>query len=126
MDSRPGIPVAPGVAIGPAFVLNAEAYRIPDRFIARGTYPQEIVRFRQALEAAAAEARSRASDLAEAVGSQVAAIFTAHAVMLEDPGFRQEVESFVRDSGYTPEYSVSKVINKRINLIASLKKDYFS
>lgn len=125
MESRPGIPVAPGVAIGPAFVLHAEAYRIPDRFIARGSYPLEIARFRQALQTAAAEAHQRAADLADAVGAQVSAIFTAHAVMLEDPGFLKDVESFIRDSGYTAEYAVSKVINKRINQIASLKKDYF-
>lgn len=126
MESKPGIPVAPGVAIGPAFVLHAEAYRIPDQFIARGSYPNEIARFRQSLQAAAAEANQRAADLADAVGAQVSAIFTAHAVMLEDPSFLKDVESFIRDSGYTAEYSVSKVINKRINQIASLKKDYFS
>lgn len=126
MESRPGIPVAPGVAIGPAFVLHAESYRIPDRFIARGSYPNEIARFKAALEAAAAEARQRAADLTDAVGPQVSAIFTAHAVMLEDPSFKLEVESLIRDSGYTPEYAVSKFINKRINLLASLKKDYFS
>ncbi|MBL8824561.1 MAG: phosphoenolpyruvate--protein phosphotransferase [Planctomycetia bacterium] len=126
MDSKPGIPVAPGVAIGPAFVLHAESYRIPDRFIARGSYPSEIARFKQALEAAAAEARQRASDLEVAVGAQVSAIFSAHAAMMEDPGFHQEVESHIRDSGYTPEYAVSKIINKRVNLLASLKKDYFA
>lgn len=126
MESKPGIPVAPGVAIGPAFVLHAEAYRIPDRFIARGSYPSEIERFRQAAEAAMAEAHQRAADLSDAVGPQVSAIFTAHAMMLDDPGFRQEVEAYIRDSGYTPEYAVSKYINKRINQLASLKKDYFS
>lgn len=126
MESKPGIPVAPGVAIGPAFVLHAEAYRIPDQFIKRGSYPAEIERFRQAADAASAEAHQRASDLTDVVGAQVSAIFTAHAVMLEDPGFRQEVESFVRDKGYTPEYAVSKYINKRVNLLAGLKKDYFS
>lgn len=126
MESKPGIPVAPGVAIGPAFVLHAEAYRIPDRFIARGSYPAEIERFREATDAATAEAHQRASDLTDAVGAQVAAIFTAHAVMLGDPSFRNAVESYIRDNGYTPEYAVSKFINQRINQLASLKKDYFA
>jgi len=126
MDSRPGIPVAPGVAIGPAFVLNAEAYRIPERFIARGTYPEEFARFQQALSAAVAETKHRAADLANAVGPQVSAIFTAHAIMLEDPSFLEEVEKYIRDWNFTPEYAVSKFINKRINLLASTKKDYFA
>ncbi|MFO0815219.1 MAG: phosphoenolpyruvate--protein phosphotransferase [Gemmatales bacterium] len=127
MESRPGIPVAPGVAIGPAFVLHAEAYRIPDRFIARGSYPKEIARFHEAVAQAAEEARQRARDLADAVGEQVSAIFDAHAMMLEDPKFRLEIESFIRDTGYTPEYAVSKAINKRINQLASFKsKDYFA
>lgn len=126
MESKAGIPVAPGVAIGPAFVLNAEAYRIPDRFIARGSYPAEIARFQKALEAAAEEARGRAAELTNVAGAQLGAIFTAHAVMLEDPGFRHDVESFIRDAGYTPEYAVSKAINKRVNLLASQKHDYFA
>ena len=42
MEIRHGIPVSPGVAIGPAFVLDAERYRIPDRFIQPGAYPDEI------------------------------------------------------------------------------------
>jgi phosphotransferase system enzyme I (PtsI) len=126
MESKSGIPVAPGVAIGPAFVLNAEAYRIPDRFIARGSYPAEIARFQKALEAAAEEARGRAAELTNVAGAQLGAIFTAHAVMLEDPSFRHDVESFIRDAGYTPEYAVSKAINKRVNLLASQRHDYFS
>lgn len=73
MDSKPGIPVAPGVAIGPAFVLHAESFRIPDRFIARGSYPSEINRFRHALDVATAESHQRAADLANAVGPQVSA-----------------------------------------------------
>jgi phosphotransferase system enzyme I (PtsI) len=126
MESKAGIPVAPGVAIGPAFVLNAEAYRIPDRFIARGSYPAEIARFQKALEAAAEEARGRAVELTNVAGAQLGAIFTAHAVMLEDPSFRNDVESFIRDAGYTPEYAVSKAINKRVNLLASQRHDYFA
>jgi phosphotransferase system enzyme I (PtsI) len=126
MDSKPGIPVAPGVAIGPAFVLNAEAYRIPERFIARGSHPSEIERFKAALAQAVAESQQRAAELADAVGQQVSAIFTAHAMMLEDPSFLEEVEKYIRDWNFTPEYAVSKFINKRINLLASTKKDYFA
>jgi phosphotransferase system enzyme I (PtsI) len=125
METKPGIPVAPGVAIGPAFVLNAEAYRIPDRFIARGSYPAEIARFQAALDASVAEAHKRAAEVSDVVGAQVGAIFTTHAVMLEDPSFRQEVEANIRDAGYSAEYAVSKAINKKVNQIAGLKHDYF-
>lgn len=126
METKRGISVAPGVAIGPAFVLNSEAYRIPDRFIARGSHPDEISRFRSCLQSAVDEANKRSEETSESLGSSIGAIFTAHALMLEDPGFKQDIEAYIRDHNYTAEYSVSKVINKRVKSLASLKNDYFS
>jgi len=34
METKQGIPVSPGVAIGPALVLDTEWFRIPQRLVA--------------------------------------------------------------------------------------------
>ena len=52
MEVLRGIPVSPGVAIGPALVLDTESYRIPQRFIQPGSYPDEINRLHGALHRA--------------------------------------------------------------------------
>jgi phosphotransferase system enzyme I (PtsI) len=126
MEIKRGIPVSPGVAIGPAFVLDAERYRIPDRFIQPGSYPDEIQRLRTALAAAAAEARQHEQLLSEKVGQQYGAVFTAHAMIIEDPGIRQEIEANIRDQGYSAEYAVSRVMAKRARVMEGLNKSYLS
>ena len=53
MDIKHGIAVSPGVAFGPAFVLDTERFRIPEKIIKKGSYPDEIARLRAGLSDAA-------------------------------------------------------------------------
>src|SRR5271166_3397747 len=55
MEIKRGIPVSPGVAIGPALVLDNEGFRIPHRFLDNGGGEVEVGRLRHALAAAAQE-----------------------------------------------------------------------
>src|SRR5207237_3414759 len=74
MEIKRGIPVSPGVAIGPAMVLDTEWFRIPQRFV-EGTHAQEEVdRVRKALAAAAREAHGHDRLVAEKLGPQSGAI----------------------------------------------------
>ncbi len=56
MEIKRGIPVSPGVAIGPALVLDTELFRIPKRSIRENGIKEEVTRLHEALAAAAAEA----------------------------------------------------------------------
>ena len=53
MEIKRGIPVSPGVAIGPALVLDTEGFRIPQREIEKKQRKEEVARLREALKAAA-------------------------------------------------------------------------
>ena len=46
MEIKRGIAVSPGVASGPALVVDTEGYRIPKRFIERRKRKEEIARLR--------------------------------------------------------------------------------
>ncbi len=48
-----GIPVSPGVAIGPALVLDADGYRISRTLIAADKADEEYARLRSAVDAVA-------------------------------------------------------------------------
>ncbi|MER3415174.1 MAG: phosphoenolpyruvate--protein phosphotransferase [Gemmataceae bacterium] len=126
MEIKKGIAVSPGVAIGPAFLLDAEGLQVRERFIAPGSYPRELERLENALRAAADDARREQARVAEKMGTQYAAIFAAHAMMIEDPGFRQEIQSLIRDQGYTAEYAVSRVVRRRIKKLESLEDAYLA
>lgn len=120
MDIKHGIAVSPGVAFGPAFVLDTERFRIPEKIIKKGSYPDEIARLRAGLSDAAASAREREQVVSTNLGREVGAIFLAHAMMLDDASLRQEMEAQIRDHGYSAEYAVSRVMRKRRKLLESL------
>ncbi len=58
MEIKRGIPVSSGVAIGPALVVDIEGFRIPRRNIEKKQRKEEMSRLREALKAAAQEARA--------------------------------------------------------------------
>jgi phosphotransferase system enzyme I (PtsI) len=111
MEIRRGIPVSPGVAIGPAFVLEAEDIRIPRRFIRPEEVASEVERFRRAVDVTEQEIRSFRDRVSEKVGAEVAGIFDAHLRLLRDPSLLAGVEELVREKNFTPEHSVSRVFN---------------
>ena len=126
MEIKRGIPVSPGIAIGPALVLDTELYRIPQQFIERGSYPDEITRLRTALQLAAGEVRENQRVVTEKLGEQYGNIFLAHALMIEDPSLRVEIEALIRDQGFTAEYAVSRVMRRRAKMLESLEHAYLS
>src|SRR5215470_7762002 len=103
MEIKRGIPVSPGVAIGPALVLDTELFRIPHRSIDDHAIEDEVARLKQALKAAAAEAREHQQAISEKLGQQYGAIFGAHALMIEDPTLAGEIEGLIRGQGHAPE-----------------------
>jgi phosphotransferase system enzyme I (PtsI) len=122
MELRRGIPVSPGVSIGPALVLDTEAVRISQRFIPPGSYPEEIDRLKVALRAAVEEARAMQRMVTEKVGEQYGAIFGAHALALDDASLRQEMEAAIRDHSFSAEHAVSRVMGRRAKALESLNQ----
>jgi phosphotransferase system enzyme I (PtsI) len=126
MEIKRGIPVSPGVAIGPALVLDTEWFRIPQRFIARDQTLEEIERLRQALALAARAARDRQQEVSDKVGRQYGAIFGAHALLIEDPALTREVEGLIRDHGHAAEYAISRVMRRHAKTLQSLNSGPFA
>jgi phosphotransferase system enzyme I (PtsI) len=127
MEIKRGIPVSPGVAIGPALVLDTEWFRIPQRFIeGDDRVVDEIQRLRQALAGAAQEARDNQRAISEKLGRQYGAIFGAHALMIEDPSLGNEIESLIRDDGHAAEYAVSRVMRRYAKALESIDRGNFA
>jgi phosphoenolpyruvate-protein phosphotransferase (PTS system enzyme I) len=126
MEIKRGIPVSPGVAIGPALVLDTELFRIPHRSIEDHSVEEEVDRLRQALAAAAAEARQHQEAISEKLGQQYGAIFGAHALMIEDATLAGEIEGLIRDHGHAAEYAVSRVMRRHAKALESLNQGTFA
>lgn len=125
MEIKRGIPVSPGVAIGPALVLDTEYFRIPQRFVEGDRLSAEVQRLRHSLTAAANEARHNQQAVSDKVGKQYGAIFGAHAMLIEDATLAKEIEGLIRDQGHAAEYAVSLVIRRHAKALESLGNTTF-
>ena len=117
MLTRRGIAVSPGVAIGPAFVLGAEEFRIARRRDdaegdEQAVVDAEMQRLHQAVDAAVAEIEASEAQLRETVGGQFSSIFSAHVMMARDPKLLGEIERLIRERHFTPEYAVTTVLRR--------------
>jgi phosphotransferase system enzyme I (PtsI) len=126
MEIKRGVPVSPGVAIGPAMVLDTEWFRIPHRSIDGDRVAEEVARLRQALVAAAAEARENQQAISDKLGRQYGAVFGAHAHIIEDATLAAETETLIRDQGHAAEYAVSRVMRRHAKALESLNRSTFS
>jgi phosphotransferase system enzyme I (PtsI) len=125
MEIKRGIPVSPGVAIGPALVLDTEGFRIPQRFIDESYVESELARLRKALTAAAYDVRENEKAINDKLGRQYGAIFAAHAFLIEDPALVREFEGLIRAQNVAAEYAVSRVMRRHVKALESVNHGTF-
>jgi phosphotransferase system enzyme I (PtsI) len=91
-----GISAAPGVAIGPAFILDEEKSVVSDRHLAPSEVAKELEKYDKALE----EARRQVTELREKVklevGEAESHIFDAHLLILQDSEFTGKVRTDIQ------------------------------
>lgn len=113
MELRRGIPASTGIAIGEAFVMDTEEFRIPRRVVPSDQIPRERDRLNQAFAAVEREFEElRAS--AVGVGEAVERIIDSHREMLRDPVIREEMSGLITAKAFSAEYAVSQVIRRKL------------
>lgn len=106
-----GIPVAPGLALGPAHVVRARPDVVPVWTIPAEQLEAETARLRAAVEEAAAQLERQRQAIAEEAGEEEAGILAVHRMILEDPGAVTAVEHTVRDERINAEAAVQALID---------------
>ena len=126
MQVRSGIAVSPGVVVGQALVLGSENFRIPNKFVNRDAVEVEMVRFHTALEKVCTDIEEQEILVGEQMGSQYAAIFSAHLQMARDPRLLGDVEAMIGKESYSPEYAVSKTLRGLAEQMQNLGDEYLA
>jgi phosphoenolpyruvate-protein phosphotransferase (PTS system enzyme I) len=107
----PGIGVSPGVVAGRAVVLNQRAQALHYR-IAPARLEKEV----QRLERARTRTREQLTDIRGRVarrrGPDLAALFDAQLLMLDDPMLVPRAEALVREERVNAEWAVEKLLNE--------------
>jgi phosphotransferase system enzyme I (PtsI) len=120
MQILPGIAVSPGIAIGEAFVLDNEGFRIPRHIVSGSAIDTEIARLHRALAEVTAGLHARRDAISRELGQQYGAIFDAHDQLLHDPRLQQEMEALIRDGQQPPELAVSRTLRKYARVFQDL------
>ncbi|MDP8266142.1 MAG: phosphoenolpyruvate--protein phosphotransferase [Candidatus Aceula meridiana] len=119
-----GIPAAPGIACGPAFILDKQDVFIPSRIILEKEIPVEIARFEEALIKTREEILNIQRKISKEMGVRHAQIFDAHLLVLEDRTVIQEVIKNVKKQKFCVEYVFSQVMKKYAKVFAEIEDEY--
>ncbi|QDV11549.1 Phosphoenolpyruvate-protein phosphotransferase [Rosistilla oblonga] len=121
-----GIPVSPGVAIGPALVLDDEGYRIPRCLIPAADTSAEWGRLLSAFGKVAKQLEVNRKQTAERLGEEAGRIFSAQQQMLSDPGLLAELEGRVHEQHQSAAYAVSRVLHRYAEALGKLNSPFLA
>ena len=107
-----GVPAAPGIACGAAFILDKQDFIISPRAIMEQEIPVEIARFEEALNKTHEEISVIQKKISAEIGEQHAQIFDAHLLVLEDRTMIEEVIKKIKSEKLSAEYIFSKVLQQ--------------
>lgn len=114
-----GIPVSPGVAIGPALVLDSAGYRIPRTLLAPNQVDGEFARLRDAVDQVSTRLESSRLETSAVAGEHTGDIFAAQLQMLHDPRLQAELRRRIQQECQSAAYAVSRVLH---NYSAALRR----
>ncbi len=118
-----GIAAAEGIAIGKAFRYTPIQLSIPDR---QASSPAaEISRFETACEQAHQELRAVKDHLSKLADTETAAIFEAHAMMLDDPMLHEGVRKRIRE-GQIAEKAVQETSEELAAMLKGMDDELFA
>src|SRR3989339_1570579 len=119
-----GIPAAPGIAFGSAFILDKQEFVIAPRAVMEKEIPIEIARFEEALIKTRDEICSIQKKISAQMGGKHAQVFDAHLLVLEDRTLVEEVVKRIRAEKLSSEYIFSEVIKKYVKIFMNIEDEY--
>lgn len=116
--------VSNGVVYGPAYVITADALRVPQRTISEDEVKAELSRFEEALAATRADIERVKSALVRANKSDEAAIFDSHILILEDEALIESARRRIGDDRMNVEFAFSSLVLQTVERIEKSENSY--
>ncbi|QDS94777.1 Phosphoenolpyruvate-protein phosphotransferase [Roseimaritima multifibrata] len=116
-----GIPVSPGVAIGPALVLDADGYSIPRCYVNETDVADEYHRLQQAVDDVSRSLEENRLQTSAKLGNSTGDIFAAQLQMLHDPRLAAELRRRITELQQSAPYAVSQVLHSYAAAMRRLK-----
>ncbi len=119
-----GISASPGIAIGKVFVHVDEAPVIPRYRIDTRRLPDEMSRFRAAVEKATAEIHRLKEHATDIDGAEQAAFLESHVLMLNDPEFALTIETKLHEQRTNVEWVLINARQEMVEKMNALDDEY--
>jgi len=119
-----GIPAAPGIAIGPAYVFGHEDLSVERHPITEGQVPLEISRFEDALIQTRQEIIALQKKIAQEMGVEHGEVFDAHLLVLEDRMIIEEVISRVKKERVAVDFIFNEVLKHYASVFSRIEDEY--
>ncbi|HVQ27007.1 MAG TPA: phosphoenolpyruvate-utilizing N-terminal domain-containing protein, partial [Planctomycetota bacterium] len=124
MTALRGTGVSPGIAVGPALIVEHEVGPVFRLALAPEQIPGEVERLQRALATSAEQLRSIKERLSREVGAPHAYIFDAHLLMLEDSLLGARAAELVREQAVNAEWALRTVSESLHALFAEFSDAY--
>lgn len=125
MDVIKGIPVAPGVVIGRAFLLDEVRERVPYHIVRDAEVDREIERLDSAISQSFADLEADRKRAAEKLGPEPAKIFEFHLGLLHDTTLIDPIRERIRREHVTAAYAVSEAFRDLADRFRAMGSDVF-
>jgi phosphotransferase system enzyme I (PtsI) len=125
MEVIKGIPVAPGVAVGRAFVLEDLLERVPFHPVAPADVPNELNRFASALQEAIRDLQADRDRAAAKLGPEPAKIFEFHLGLLNDKTLISQIWDRIQQGKGSAAFNVSEVFRGLADRFRAMGSEVF-
>ena len=122
--NQKGIPVSPGIAIGPAYLYAKVTFEIEKRTIDPEVVKNESSRFEQAVRKAERDLNKIIAVTRDKLGENSATIFEAQLLMLRDQSVYPEVVTYIENNCVNAGFAVSTVLGKHRRMMESSGSEY--
>lgn len=121
---RKGIGAAPGIVIGPAFVMRPETFSVPNTTVPSAEREKEVASFKRALAATREELLKIQESLSDRLGEDHARIFEAHLLILDDVMVVDDTEALIREENRNAAWAFQKVISNVLATFEDMEDEY--
>ena len=124
-----GLGVAPGIAIGPAYVVEPGMAQVPEYPIPRTGIDAEVGRFNAAVEQSLDQIKRlqrKAGDMSGAAGEELGYLLQAYQQMLSGSRLIRGVEAHIRDAAVNAEAAINAELRRIGRDFAALTDPYIA
>jgi phosphoenolpyruvate-protein phosphotransferase (PTS system enzyme I) len=120
-----GIGASPGVAVGPAFVIDRRKVRTPKLRLSDVEVDSELMRMKTAVALSDRQLLDIKDRVAQSEGHDHALILEAHRLMVHDPMFLDEVNKLIVKDHINAEWAVRRVARRIKHMFDNIPDEYF-